>query len=213
MHRVLRRLKARGIKVSALRALEVFGGKGEFHTVEYMPAVRSLEAWEIDPACVEELRSNLKGAVIKNVNAFDELQKTNTRYNLIVIDNPLSNYDSNNLILTQGGWCEHFDLFPDIFRVAMNPCVMVLNVVPHINAKIKRQHPWLFNDSQLARRSNFYDTGCPQTISFRTMVSAYKDLARKWGFELKWWFVERRSFVYYLVLYFEREKAVFEQAI
>jgi hypothetical protein len=57
-----------------------------------------------------------------------------------VVDNPISTFDI---------YCEHFDLFPDIFKVAQDEIILIFNVIPEISEKILKRYPYLFNKNQL----------------------------------------------------------------
>lgn len=191
MERVLREMSKRGVVLKQLKALEVFGFTGAFHTAEYQRRVASLEVWEIDPTCEAALRRNLPGATVKITDSYQECRASARNFSLIVIDNPMSTY---------GEHCEHFGLFPDLLRLAEDPCVLIINVIPHIDASAKRKYPKLFNRDQLDRRSQFYDTNRPEHIALSQMVLVYARLAADCGFTLDWWFSCQRSVVHYLVL-------------
>lgn len=124
MHKVLKQMKRRGIDLSTLHALEVFGYTGELHTIYYAPYVSSLEIWEIDPRYEERLKRNLPRAKVRIVDSYEEIKLTPDRYDLVVVDNPMQNH---------GNHSEHFDLFPHIYRVCLSPTIVVLNTIPKID--------------------------------------------------------------------------------
>jgi hypothetical protein len=191
IQKVLRKLKKRRIKLEDLDALEIFGYTGEYHTKFYAPYVRSLEVWEIDPACKEPLMRNLPTAEVKITDSYNEIKHTQKKFNFIVVDNPMSAF---------GNYCEHFDLFPDIFTVVKESSVLILNVIPEINDVALIKWPYLFNEVQLSRRRSFYDSGTPDKISFEELVKAYRKLCNENGFDLEWYFFQKRTIVYYLVI-------------
>lgn len=194
MEKVLYKLNRKGIDVENLNALEVFGYIGTWHTLDYARIVKSLDVWEIDPECERFLRSNLPMADIKITNSFEEIKTVARKYNFIVVDNSMGIYGEN------GEYCEHFDLFPAIFRVMQDECVLVLNVIPKIEEKDRQQYPYLFNAEQLKRREQFYITNHPDNLSFQEMVNAYSKYAEQNGFRVEWFFTQKRSSVYYLVI-------------
>ena len=191
MQKVLRRLRARGINLRSLRALELFGGSGAYHTVDYADKVGGLEVWEIDPQLESSLRANLPNATIRIVDCYTELGRTPDRFDFVIVDNPMSTY---------GGHCEHFDLFPDIFRVVSAQAVLILDVIPLVPPVALKRFPYLFNEEQRQRRSEFYKTTVPDNLSSETIVSAYRQRAELAGFEVEWSFTVRRHFVFYLAL-------------
>ena len=201
MQKVLRRLQAREIDLGSLHALELFGGSGAFHTVDYLDKVASLEVWEIDPNLEDSLRSNLPKATIRIVNCYDEIMRTRHRFNLVIVDNPMSTYD---------GRCEHFDLFPDLFRVARDQAVLLLDVIPRVPPAAQKKYPYLFNEEQRQRRSKFYNLATADNLSWDEIISAYRERADRAGFEVEWSFMVRRHFVYYLALKIRRKNSASE---
>jgi len=182
-------------RVQELDALEVFGYDGSFHTQDYVQKVNSLEVWEIDETCFDALRKNLPSAEVKVVDSFIEINRTRKSFDLIVIDNPTSTF---------GKHCEHFSLFPDVFRVLKQDGILIVNVIPFIDPQVKIKMPYLFNDMQLKMREDFYKTSNPENISFDFMLDVYRRLAQHVGFEMTDSFEIKRTFVHYLVMKFEK---------
>ena len=201
MQKILRGLRARGIDLGSLRALELFGGSGGFHTLDYSDEVASLEVWEIDPNLEESLRRNLSEATIRIVNCYDEIKRTPHRFDLVVVDNPMSIYD---------GHCEHFDLFPDLFRVANDEAILLLDVIPHAPPEVLKKYPYLFNEEQLQRRRKFYNSATADNLSLDEIISGYRERTERAGFELEWSFTVRRHFIYYLALKIRRKNSAFK---
>jgi len=192
MHHVLRELKKRGVSLKELDALEVFGGSGELHTKDYASQVATLEVWEIDAEWEKSLRRNLPMAEVKITDSFKELTKTPKKYSFIVVDDsPRIYYD----------YCEHFDLFPDVFRILKDSAIIILNVVPEINATYMKQYGRFYNETHVARRKSFYQTDHPGKVPLDKMVEVYKNLCMQNGFNLEWYFFRRRSFIYSAVYY------------
>ncbi len=191
MRRLMRELRRRGVDLGQLHALELFGGSGDFHTKDYAGEVASLEVWEIDERYRKQLAQNLPKAEIRTVDAFAEITRSSEHYDLIIVDNPMSTYDEH---------CEHFGLFPAVFRRASDRAIMIVNVIPYLTDSAAKRYPYLFNREQLAARATFYRTVHPEEISFDTMVEAYKRYATKEGIRIEWHFMVRRHFVYYMVM-------------
>lgn len=191
MHKVLKELKRREVDTAKLDALEVFGRCGDWHVQDYVSYVKSIEVWEIEQEFEDTLKRNLPMAEIKITNSFEEVRITKKKFDLIVIDNPMSTYN---------GHCEHFDLFPDIFRIFENDTIIILNVIPEINKATKKSYPYIFNPEHLSKRSQFYDTNRPDKTSLEEMILSYTKLVSKHGFVLEWSFFIRRSVILYCVL-------------
>jgi hypothetical protein len=192
----LRKLRARGVHLGSLRALELFGGRGVYHTLDYASRISSLEVWEIDPLLESDLRRNLPRATVRIVDCHEEIKRTSGRFNFLVVDNPMSTY---------GGHCEHFDLFPDLFRVACDESIVLLDVIPSAPPIARKKYPYLFNEEQRGRRRAFYQTDDPDNVSWETIVAAYRTHAELAGFGVDWSFTVRRHFVYYLALKISRK--------
>ena len=195
MQQVLRKLEKRGVAIGSLKTIELFGGCGKRHAVDYANRVARLEVWEIEPSCEEVLRKKIPQATIHITDTYQQIRKTSERFDLIVIDNPMSIYD---------GHCEHFDLFPDLFRLAADSAIIVVNVIPNLSAAAARKFPYLFNEKQLQVRRRFYNTDKADDLSWGQIVSAYRRQAEAAGFELEWSFSVRRHFIYYLALKIKR---------
>lgn len=191
MRRVMRRLDERGIRLRELAGLEVFGGTGTLETLDYVALIGSLDIWEIDPALENVLKRNLPTARVTIADSYEEVARTSNRYSLIVIDNPMSTY---------GKRCEHFDLFPAIFRIAKDTAVLMVNVTPEIDGEVRKSYPYMFNEKQLECRRAFYRTDTPEKVSIEHMAVIYEEHAKHSGFKIDLWFAQRRTHMYYLVM-------------
>ena len=197
MRRVMFYLKSRNIEVGRMRALEVFGHTGKMHVTDYHDFVASLDVWEIDPALQKDLAANLPGAAVSIVDSYEEIKKTDKRYGLVVIDNPMGMHD---------GHCEHFDFFPDVFGVLTDDSVLIMNVVPMADDQARRRYS-LFGTEHLGLRTDFYGTDDPENISFEDMAEVYSKLALESGFVVEWSVTVQRSHIYYLVLKLTRKES------
>ena len=171
IQKVLRLLEERGFSLNSADAIELFGRKGDWHTKYYVDRVSTLEVWEINPDFLADLKINLPMAKIKITDSFKEIKKTSSKYNLIIIDNPQSVYGG-------GKYCEHFELFPHIFRIAKGPCVIILNV---------NIQPYNFHKGLVwwERRKIFYHTDDPEKLSFKHVEAHYAEICKVNGFYLK----------------------------
>jgi hypothetical protein len=195
MQQVIRELRRRGVPVDRLVALEVFGKDGDFHLKDYASSVGSVEIWELEPDYLPVLRHNFPESDVRIVDSFAQIKSTDHTFDLIVVDNPVCVYD---------GHCEHFDLIPDLFRIANNSVILIINVVPSFDADYLARNPHIFSEEQLKWRSTFYGTDSPDNVSIKLMVERYRQLAEEHGYGLVWHFAQRRDYVYYLVLSLQR---------
>jgi hypothetical protein len=179
-YRVLRELRRRELSLGRMDALELFGGRGDMITQDYAPYVRSLEIWEIDPACEVALRKRFPLAKIKITDTYEEIKKCTRKFDLVVADAWPRPFN---------GHCEHFDLFPDVFRVLLPFAVLILNVLPEIwGEKLSLEHA--------RRRRQFYQVADATRVPLQQMVQRYDALAREQGFTVRWWFYKDRYFLY-----------------
>ena len=198
---VMSEIERRDVKLRDVNALEVFGGTGEIHTVDYASRVKSLTVWEINPELESRLRRNLPLANIKITNSLDEVRTTSKKFNLVVLDNAL--------FVSESSLCEHFDFFPAVFRILADRAVLIMNVVPEASPEF-RQEFQVFDPYHLRRRAEFYGSVCPETVPIDEMVETYRTLAAKASFELDWYFSKKRGKnvdVHFLVLALRRQAA------
>ena len=177
----------------------MFGGAGFRHTIDYAPFVASLDVWEIDPDREPALRRNLPGARILITDSIEEIRQTPNRYGIVVVDNATP---------FGGRLVEHFDLFPDLFRIATDPCVLILNACPS-PAGGSRRDPAL-----ASRRAAFYRTDTPLDVPMERMVETYVRLMAERGLRLDWNFHLKRAYrtgIHYLVMQMSSSPAVFQK--
>lgn len=187
MKKVVLELEKRGLNLNSMDALEVFGRTGDWHTMDYASHVSTLEVWEINANFLEDLKKNLPSAEIKMVDSFSEVKTTPNQYDLIVVDNPQSIYGECNK------YCEHFELFPHVFRIANNPCVIIIdvNVEPY---NLHRGLIWW------KRRKAFYQTEFPERLSLEYVRRHYEKLCEQSGFSMEFSFSQKRNnFMHYFV--------------
>ncbi len=198
MLRLLGELKRRGVDLRGLRALEIFGRDGLDHTTTYAREVKSLEVWEINEKWHSALVKNLPDASIRIVDSYEELGRSKSTFDLIVVDNAIGNL---------GAHCDHFDLFPDlIFKVTSDESLLVLIVIPHITSKTLRHFPDLLDTKYLAARKSFYAADDPMNIPVDEIIGVYRSFIEKNNYRLVWSHHQNRSGagVEYLALKIER---------
>ena len=199
MEKVFLKLDRKGIKTKELNALEVFGKIGTYHTQDYVKQVKTLNVWEINPIFEESLKINLPTAKVKITDSFEEMKITDGKYNLIVVDNSILVYGENQK------YCEHFELFPHIFRIMQDETILILNVLPRLEDAYKEEYFYLFNSEHLRRRRIFYLSDHPENLTFDEIINAYLKYTKMNGFNVEWFFIQkRRPCIYYLILKLKR---------
>lgn len=188
MHKILKRIKQQGLDPKTLNALEVFGSDGQNHTKDVASIVANLEIWEIEPKHEGSLKRDFPKAEIKITDSYTEIKQTSRKYGLVIVDNTSIAFNHY----------EHFDLFPDIFRVLTNPAVLILNVMLEVPQN---------NPDRLRQRQIFYNATDPKDISLAEIEQTYRALAAQHGwlvdrifFERRWTLYQRQDIVYYTVL-------------
>jgi hypothetical protein len=56
-------------------------------------------------------------------------------------------------------------MFPHVFRVMDDDCVLLLHVISEADPRTRRNYPYLFNQAQLDRRRSFYESEHPEKLS------------------------------------------------
>jgi hypothetical protein len=143
---------------------------------------------------------NFPGAGIKIVDSFEEVKATPNRYDLVIVDNWVGSVFD--------GHCEHFELFPDIYRVITDDGILVINVVPRLDEDMQRRYPTVFKPSTVAehleRRRDFYGTDHPEAVSPEQMLAVYRKRAAENGFDIEWSVLQPRIYHSYLALKLRR---------
>lgn len=188
----IKRIEEKGVSLSDMDALEVFGGNGKSVDRYFIDKVKRLDVWEIDQNREIELKNNLPKANIKIVDSFDEIKKTKNKYDIILMDNPMAMFGSH---------CEHFDMFIHIFNILKDEGIIILDLIPKLE-DMPIEFEYLTGDMHLLCRKLFYRTETPLNIPIKDMISIYEDIINKKGYMIEWNFTEERSkdFIYYLVL-------------
>ena len=187
MREVVKRLQTDfDFSLSEADALELFAREGDWQTVSYAPHVKTIEAWEINPQFHEALKRNLPHTKIKITDTWNEIKTTPRKYDLIVADAPQGIY---------GDHCEHFGLLPDIFRVANDGCVIILNV---------NVEPYNFHEDSewWRRRRDYYRTEHPEKLELDEVARHYKRICQENNVIMRWCFFQQRhtDFLYYFVM-------------
>lgn len=198
MQKLIRELKRRGVRLSQMDALEIFGADGMRHTIDYSRFVRSLEIWEFDAGYLPGLGRHFPNARIRITDSFKEMQCTSRRFDLVVSDEPGQVFGPNK------EYCEHFDFLPNLlFRIMRPDALIILNVVPEPLRQLPHANTLPTYRGYIERRREFYQVDHPDCIRIEEMIPAYRRVVEENGFVLEWHaHVQRtlRGGVHYLAL-------------
>ncbi|MBI4775730.1 MAG: hypothetical protein HY788_16425 [Deltaproteobacteria bacterium] len=171
MIRKVMKLLSERTDLGKLDALDPFAREGDWHTRYWSSLVRSLTLWEILPQHEKALRRNFPEAVVKITDSYQEVKRTDQRFDLIVLDNDMTRTDH----------IEHFDLFPEIYRTLnRGPVYIVRNVIE--NPSLHRG--WAAEEVKEARK-RFYGHGS-EVVPIPVMARTYARLAEENGFQITW---------------------------
>lgn len=194
MEKVLHELEVKGANLGEMQALEIFARKGDWQTQAYASKVKSLEAWEIDPAFESDLSKNLPGAKIKITNSIKELENQDNFecFGFIVVDNPQNCYGQNS------EYCEHFDVIPKILKLLKKSGILVFNI---------NRQPFNYQNfsSWADRRNRFYRLNDASELKVEWLLDFYKDLFLQNGKKTDFCFsmsrqdLEHNDYLHYLV--------------
>ncbi|NFR87446.1 MULTISPECIES: hypothetical protein [unclassified Clostridium] len=193
---VLNNLIDKGIELKKISALQTFGGSGKGMERFYKDKVKELDVWEIEKSFEDDLKRNLPNANIKITDSFKEIRKTKKKYDMILIDNPMTIF---------GEHCEHFDMYIEAFRIMKEESIIILDIMPNLK-NIDKKFEYIKESSHLLSRKLFYRCYDPLSINIEIMLQTYKEIANSNGYEIEWYFTEERSgdFIQYLVLKLKR---------
>ena len=156
--------------LSECKTLDIFAREGDWQSYELISKVKSIEAWDIEPEFIENLKKNLPNA---KVHCRDSIQFINTtdydKFDLLVIDNGLNCYGENNK------YCEHFDFIHNVGNVLKDKCFVIFNVV---------LKPFNYGKSPqwALRRNKFYNVEDASKLSRSFIEVFYKQLFKSIGF-------------------------------
>ena len=150
--------------------LDIFAREGDWQSHKLVSKVKSIEAWDIEPKFIENLKKNLPNS---KVHCRDSIQFINTtnydKFDLLVIDNGLNCYGENNK------YCEHFDFIYNVGNVLKDKCFVIFNVV--LKPFNYEQYPqWAL------RRNKFYNVKDASKLSRSFIEIFYKQLFKSIGF-------------------------------
>ena len=156
--------------LSECKTLDIFAREGDWQSHELVSKVKSIEAWDIEPKFIENLKKNLPNA---KIHCRDSIQFINTtdydKFDLLVIDNGLNCYGENNK------YCEHFDFIHNVGNVLKDKCFIIFNVVLK-PFNYEKSPQWAL------RRNKFYNVEDASKLSRSFIEVFYKQLFKSIGF-------------------------------
>ena len=191
IEKVFIKLEEMGLPVAQWEALELFGGKGILHTMDYINLIGQLDVWDIHPEHEAILKKNLPGANIEIVDNRQELKITDKKYDVAICDNGMGTEDKQ----------EHFLIFDDMVGVLKDKAVMIINVVPEKTKLSQTRMATNFNAKHIKARQDFYGLENVENISSKMMGVIYHYKLHELGYILTDAFFEcRGGYVWYMVL-------------
>ena len=104
--------------------LDIFAREGDWQSYELVSKIKSIEAWDIEPNFIKNLKINLPNAKVYCRNSIEFINNNDyTKFDLVVVDNGLNCYGENDK------YCEHFDFIHNIGNVLKDKCFVIFNVV------------------------------------------------------------------------------------
>ena len=126
MNDVVQLLKENNISLDKLNGLEVFGGSGE---TDFFIGnkLKSFEIWEIDKQFEKSLKEKFPHSELNFCNSIETLEKyeNEKKFNLIIIDNPMSIFGQNE---SQKTYCEHFEILDSIEKIMDTKTIIIFLV-------------------------------------------------------------------------------------
>lgn len=172
MVQICTRLKAEGVDMGKLSALEFFAREGDWQTVVYAREVGSIEVWEISPEFLPGLQRNLPEATKRIVDSYAYGAQTKDRFDFVVLDNPQAVFGP------EGRYCEHFEALPVALRLLSSDAFLIFNL---------NWAPFNFeaNTEWQRRRAEFYDTVNTASLSLeRFLLPFYQRYFEARGFNV-----------------------------
>lgn len=196
IHKVIRLLKQNNYLLMD-NVLEVFGYKGEYHTLDYVKYVNQLDIWEIQPECEIHLKNNLPRANVKITNSYLEIKQTDKIFDTIIIDNHQGTFADK---------CEHFEIINDCFKKLSQKAVLIVNIIPDMSRN-KYKIPYDEKLKYINKRKEFYSHESGISITKVEFQKFYTKLALNNGFTTNHIFIVKRNYLMaYLVLCLEKNE-------
>jgi len=192
--KIFKRLQQNIIDLNTWNALDIFAGDGKQSSLDMKKYINNIELWDNNPNFESNLKERFPNSSIKIVDSYEEINKTNNKYNIILVDNWPRIISGN---------CEHFDLFPKIIELMKDTGILIILTMPEIN------NIALFSDQHIQLRKTFYNVEDVAKIPMDNLVSTYKNFANQHGFTLIDWFYIDRWFMYRFTKWFRTKRLCF----
>ena len=152
-----------GVDFTQLTGLDFFAREGDWCSYILANLLKEFQAWEINPAHEERLRSNLPpGSIIKIGDSFklSSALDSSSNFNVVLIDNPQGCFGDK----TQ--YCEHFEALPRALNLVSQNSFVFFNVKTE-PFNYDRMPEWR------RRRENFYHTKFTEKIPLDFLINFY----------------------------------------
>ena len=161
----------------------MFGRKGDWQTALFANKVKSLEVWEIEKDYESDLKKNLPNVTIKIHDSIEFLTngKNLSKFELILIDNPMNVFGPIDERTASPMYCEHFDVLRNIGKIVGQEAIIIFNVnrMPFDYSKFEA---WKL------RRNEFYQNLKTDDMSINFLHDFYKKFFLSSGFHTEFCF-------------------------
>lgn len=177
MNNVIHVLEENNISLEKLDGIEIFGGSGETDFI-IGNRLKSFEIWEIEKRFEKSLKERFPHAELNFCDSIETLRtyQDKKKFDLIIIDNPMSIYGHNE---TQKTYCEHFEVLNSIEKIMNKKTIIIflVNKKPFYYKKFKEK-----NEIWRNKRREFYGNVNIDDLSISFLISFYSEFFRKKGF-------------------------------
>lgn len=162
-----------GIDISNMRFLDPFAKEGKKQTCFFSGKVRTMEVWEIDEIFTKTLTQKFPDATVRCVDSIERVQQnTLDKFDLVIIDSPLSTYCNNE-------YAENFEIIEKIGNILSDNSIVIINICTKpFNMHEERNKLWK------TRRSSFFGMHCvskDSQVSLTDAINKYVNILEKQG--------------------------------
>lgn len=185
-----------GRPAKELDALEVFAGTGKHQLRFWAPRVKSVEAWEIRPERIAELGKNVPNATIKQVDSYEEIQRTANTFDLVSVD--------GNVHST--GHTAFLDMLPLVYRVLRDDAFLVVTIFTNLPGYlVKRKTKAELRREIEEEYGRFFESDDLIDMPFDHINQKLKEHAYRCDFHTLWTTILKRSdFVAYYAAHLKK---------
>ena len=162
-----------GADFTKLTGLDFFAREGDWCSYILANLLKEFEAWEINPAHEDLLRSNLpSGSIVKIGDSFKLSAELGSchNFNVVLIDNPQGCFGDKKQ------YCEHFEALPRALNLVSSNSFVFFNV---------KTEPFNYDlvPEWRRRRENFYNTKFTEKIPLDFLLTFYRSFFNLHGFK------------------------------